>query len=49
MKTKNEALTLRVPADLKKRLQSIAKRDDRSLGWVVRRALEAYVAKETKQ
>ena len=40
--------TLRLDADLREKLEKIAKRDDRSLGYVINKAVEEYVKRESK-
>lgn len=41
-----ETLRLRVPAETKTALEAMALRLDRSIGWVVRQALEQYLKEE---
>jgi len=49
MGTKDEALTLRIDPKIKEQLKRIAKDEDRSLGWIVRNALEFYIASKGKK
>lgn len=37
------ALTLRVPLEMKDQLAALAKKQERSIGWLVRKAIEAYL------
>lgn len=48
MAKKTETINLRIPAELRAQLEALAKELDRPLAWVVRRALEAYLAQEKK-
>lgn len=48
MAKKTEAVTLRIPPALRADLEALAKKMDRPLSWVVRRALEAFIAEEKK-
>ena len=45
----SEVLSVRLPSELKARLDKIAAGLDRPRNWVVRRALEDYVAAQTWQ
>lgn len=37
------AVTLRVPPETKEQLVTLAKKQERSVGWLVRKAIEAYL------
>jgi predicted transcriptional regulator len=43
---KSRVVTAHVPEDLIQRVEKFAQRQDRSKGWVVRQALEAWVNEE---
>ncbi len=45
MNTPGKTFTFRVEEGLREDLQSMAKRLDRSVGWLVREALKAYIEK----
>ena len=40
--------SMRLDPDLRSKLEKIAKRDDRSIAYIVRKALEEYVKREGK-
>lgn len=44
--TKDTSVTIRIESVLLRKLERIARRDDRSIGWIVRRAVEEYVKRE---
>jgi predicted transcriptional regulator len=44
---KPETFTLRIDPDLRKKLQEIANKQERPVGWIVRKAIENYI-KENK-
>ncbi|HMS60637.1 MAG TPA: ribbon-helix-helix protein, CopG family [Solirubrobacteraceae bacterium] len=44
--TEDVALTLRLPEALHEDLRKIAKREDRSLSWLIRFALKEFAARE---
>jgi hypothetical protein len=44
---KPETFTLRIDPDLRKELQKIAEKQERPIGWIVRKAIENYI-KENK-
>lgn len=42
-KQTDSPLTLRVPSDVKEQLAAIAAKQERPVGWIVRKAIEAYL------
>ena len=46
---KSKVLTLKITEDLKKKLENIAKAEDRSVSYVVHKALEREVKKSKKR
>jgi predicted transcriptional regulator len=49
MQNKQESrLTLRLPEPLKKRLQAISEREERSLNWEMVQAIREYVQRKEK-
>lgn len=38
-------ITVEIPPEVKQKLAEIAKREDRSVSWLVRKAIEAYLDK----
>lgn len=46
---RDHIIASRIPIEMKKELDKIAEDQERSLGWIVRKALESYLGKKYKK
>jgi predicted transcriptional regulator len=44
---KPETFTLRIDPDLRKELQKLADKQERPVGWIIRKAIENYIKENT--